>query len=154
MSKFGVPQLRKLVIVTAERHPSCTSLRDFLQTRIFEFKKLYPHIELEVRIQPNAKPHAHAYYLNSKIDPKTKEPLPYTVTLLQKNEAEIWQTLQYLRRRWGGKSHPVTKTQWSVCTSIQGSWHPFLNLNENKQKIIPLPLLKEYQNKLASLEKQ
>eukprot|EP01098_Paradermamoeba_levis_P007671 TRINITY_DN3198_c0_g1_i1.p1 TRINITY_DN3198_c0_g1~~TRINITY_DN3198_c0_g1_i1.p1 ORF type:complete len:151 (-),score=47.30 TRINITY_DN3198_c0_g1_i1:79-531(-) len=148
--KKGVQQLQKITLTYSKNDGSCIKLREFINKDLPQFRAQFPTIPLEVKEKPKGFPFVQAEYLSSRIGKDGKKE-PLAVPLKRLDEKGIWDVLVSLKNRWGGKAHSVSKTQWVTQNSIQGSWHPYLNLQGDKP--VPEELEKKYKTILKKFDK-
>jgi large subunit ribosomal protein L43 len=94
-------------------------MREFLETRLPDFQKRNPQVEVDVVKRRNRHPHVAGQYLS------TGRGRAIGVRGLEAEEVEHY--VYYLRNQWGTKAHRLGAGQIiSRKRSVQGVWNPFV----------------------------
>ncbi|GAM17333.1 hypothetical protein SAMD00019534_005080 [Acytostelium subglobosum LB1] len=128
MSKNGVWQLQRVAINYCQHSGSSKHIRNILPTQIVEFKEANPQIEFEEVVKSGSHPSFLATYASGK---------QKFVPLRGREEDKIIKHLQNLKDTTGNKPRKFGDRYITKTESIQGLWHPFLdlkNVNEQQQQ--------------------
>ncbi|EFA80315.1 hypothetical protein PPL_07146 [Heterostelium album PN500] len=125
MSRNGVWQLKKMCITYCEHSGSSKYIRNILPTDFIKFKEANPQIEFEEKVVSGCHPSVTATYLSGK-----EKFLP----LRGREEEKIIKHLQNLRDTSGFKPTKFGDRYIKKTDTIQGLWHPFLDLKNAQQQ--------------------
>jgi len=118
MSLRGVWHLKNLRLLFCKYGGSSKGMRELVAAPIEQFKKDNPQLNIEVRNRNGHHPYVKGEYITgySKV-----------ISVRNKSAEEILDVIKYLRNSHGGKSYRWTRVK-STNPSIQGPWHPYLDL--------------------------
>lgn len=123
MSLRGVRQCKKILIQYSDYDGSSRGIRSWMSSRLVDFAKTNPLLEVETQIKRNRHPFLRGYYANGNIK---------TIGIKNQDEDNIESFVFDLRAQIGRKtsSSGYFKPVLSGTPSIQGEWTEDLVVND------------------------
>mmetsp|Transcript_9897 Transcript_9897/g.16281 ORF Transcript_9897/g.16281 Transcript_9897/m.16281 type:complete len:133 (-) Transcript_9897:149-547(-) len=117
MSKRGVWQLKRLTIFYCSRGGSSRGAREYIDTRLVDFAKSNPQLQIIAAIRNGRHPFVHGEYVNDFIK---------TDGIKNLTQGEIHEKIMSLRDGFGQKGSKLATNTITKHPSIQGIWYPGL----------------------------
>jgi len=131
MSKNGIWQLKKVNLVFCSKSRSSSGMRLLIKNDLEKIRNLYPQVTFETIERKMKRPYMLAEYANGRVKP---------IGVQYMETKDLQEIINKFRNQSGNKAYELGPRVLTKKPSIQGLWHPFLDLdnkvvNEPKKHI-------------------